>query len=85
VVSHASSTLEGSLPCKSVDPNHPAPMDVAKGPSALEVVATENPAPEGVGAGLWRNLPELFQLKCPSPTLEARPHLNRNKTSVPRI
>jgi hypothetical protein len=28
---------------------------------------------------------ELFQLKCPSPTLEARPHLNRNKTSVPRI
>jgi hypothetical protein len=29
--------------------------------------------------------PELFQLKCPSPTLEARPHLNGNKTSVPRI
>jgi hypothetical protein len=29
--------------------------------------------------------PELFQLKCLSPTLEARPHLNRNKTSVPRI
>jgi hypothetical protein len=29
--------------------------------------------------------PELFQLKCLSPTLEARPHLNRNKPSVPRI
>jgi hypothetical protein len=28
---------------------------------------------------------ELIQLKCLSPTLEARPHLNRNKTSVPRI
>jgi hypothetical protein len=29
--------------------------------------------------------PELFQLKCISPALEARPHLNRNNTSVPRI
>jgi hypothetical protein len=29
--------------------------------------------------------PELFQLKCLSPTSEARPHLNRNNTSVPRI
>jgi hypothetical protein len=29
--------------------------------------------------------PELFQLKCPSPALEARPHLKRNKPSVPRI
>jgi hypothetical protein len=29
--------------------------------------------------------PELFQLKCLSPALEARPHLNRNNTSVPRI
>jgi hypothetical protein len=29
--------------------------------------------------------PELFQLNCLSPTLKARPHLNRNKTSVPRI
>jgi hypothetical protein len=28
---------------------------------------------------------ELFQIKCLSPTLEARPHLNRNKSSVPRI
>jgi hypothetical protein len=29
--------------------------------------------------------PELFQLKCLSPTLEARPHLNGNNPSVPRI
>jgi hypothetical protein len=29
--------------------------------------------------------PELFQLKCISPALEARPHLNGNNTSVPRI
>jgi hypothetical protein len=28
---------------------------------------------------------ELFQLKCLSPTLEARPHLNRNNTSIPWI
>jgi hypothetical protein len=38
-----------------------------------------------VRAGRVAEPPELFQLKCPSPTLEARPHLNRNKTSVPRI
>jgi hypothetical protein len=29
--------------------------------------------------------PELFQLKCLSPALEVRPHLNRNNTSVPQI
>jgi hypothetical protein len=29
--------------------------------------------------------PELFQLKCLSPALEARPHLNRDKTLVPQI
>jgi hypothetical protein len=29
--------------------------------------------------------PELFQLKCLSPALEARPHLNRNNPSVPQI
>ena len=51
VVSRASSTLEGSLPCKSVDPGLLAPMDVAEGSSALEVAAAEGPAPEGVGAG----------------------------------
>jgi hypothetical protein len=28
---------------------------------------------------------ELFQLKCLSPGLEARPHLNGNNPSIPRI
>jgi hypothetical protein len=36
VASCASSTLEGSLPCKGVDPNHSTPMDMAEGPSAVE-------------------------------------------------
>jgi hypothetical protein len=30
-------------------------------------------------------LPELFQLKCLSPALEARPHLNGNNPPIPRI
>jgi hypothetical protein len=30
-------------------------------------------------------LPELFQFKCLSPALEARPHLNGNNPSIPRI
>jgi hypothetical protein len=30
-------------------------------------------------------LSELFQLKCLSPALEARPHLNGNNPSIPRI
>jgi hypothetical protein len=50
VVSHASLTLEGSLTCKSADPSHPTPMEVAEGPSDLKVAAAEDPAPEG-GAG----------------------------------
>jgi hypothetical protein len=50
VVSRASSTLEGNLPCKNADPSHPTPMEVAEGPSALEVAAVEDPAPKG-GAG----------------------------------
>jgi hypothetical protein len=50
VVSRASSTLEGSLPCKNTDPSHPTPMEVAEGPSSLEVATAEDPAPEG-GAG----------------------------------
>jgi hypothetical protein len=47
VVSHASSTLEGSLPCKDTDPSHPTPMEGAEGPLALEVAAAEDPTPEG--------------------------------------
>jgi hypothetical protein len=52
VVSHASSTLEGSLPCKDTDPSHLTPMEVAEGPSALEVATAEDPASEG-GAGSY--------------------------------
>jgi hypothetical protein len=37
-----------------------------------------------VAAGV-AELPELFQLKCLSPALEARLHLNRNNPSIPRI
>jgi hypothetical protein len=29
--------------------------------------------------------PELFRLKCLNSALEARPHLNGNNTSIPRI
>jgi hypothetical protein len=38
-----------------------------------------------VHIGNVAELPELFQLKCLSPALEARPHLIRNNTSIPRI
>jgi hypothetical protein len=37
------------------------------------------------GELLVAELPELFQLKCLSPALEARPHLNGNNPSIPRI
>jgi hypothetical protein len=46
VVSRASSTLEGSLPCRDADLSHPTPMEVAEGPSALEVATTEDLASE---------------------------------------
>jgi hypothetical protein len=49
-VSHASSTLEGSLRCQEVGQDCSTPMEVTKDPSALEVAVTENLAPEG-GAG----------------------------------
>jgi hypothetical protein len=35
--------------------------------------------------GTVAELPELFQLKCLSPALEAGPHLNGNNPSIPRI
>jgi hypothetical protein len=52
VVSRASSTLEGSLPCRDADLSHPTPMEVAEGPSALEVATAEDPASE-TGAGSY--------------------------------
>jgi hypothetical protein len=39
----------------------------------------------GGDVGVVAELPELFQLKCLSPALEARPHLNGNNPSIPRI
>jgi hypothetical protein len=44
----------------------------------------------GVALGSWQRggveeLSELFQLKCLSPALEARPHLNGNNPSIPQI
>jgi hypothetical protein len=50
VVSHASSTLEGSLRCQKVGQDCPTPMEVTEDPSALEVVVAENPATK-CGAG----------------------------------
>jgi hypothetical protein len=51
-VSHASSTLEGSLRCQEVGQDCPTPMEVTEDPSALEVAVAENPSPEG-GAGSY--------------------------------
>jgi hypothetical protein len=44
-VSHASSTLEGSLQCQDVGPNCPTHMEVTEDPLALEVVALKKPSP----------------------------------------
>jgi hypothetical protein len=52
VVSRASSTLEGSLSCRNTDLSYPTRMEVAERPSALEVAAAEDLAPEG-GAGRY--------------------------------
>ena len=51
-VSRASSTLEGSLPCRDAGLSHPTPMEVVEEPLALEVATAEDPAPEG-GAGSY--------------------------------
>jgi hypothetical protein len=51
-VSHASSTLEGSLSCRDAGLSHPTPMEVAEEPSALEVATAEDLAPEG-GVGSY--------------------------------
>jgi hypothetical protein len=41
--------------------------------------------PEWKWEEIVAELPELFQLKCLSPASEARPHLNGNNPSIPRI
>jgi hypothetical protein len=50
VVSRASSTLEGGLPCENADLSHSVPIGMAEGSSALKVADVEGPAPKG-GAG----------------------------------
>jgi hypothetical protein len=49
--SRASSTLEGGLRCQEVGQDCLTPMEVTEDPSALEVVAAENPAPKGGADG----------------------------------
>jgi hypothetical protein len=65
VVFRASSTLQDSLPCKDTNPSHPTPMEVAEGPSALEVSDAEDRAPEG-GAGSY-SAPEGVAGSDPAP------------------
>jgi hypothetical protein len=50
-VYRASSTLEGSLRCQEVGQDCPTPMEVAKDPSASEVVVVENLAPKDDAGG----------------------------------
>jgi hypothetical protein len=61
-------------------------------PSELRATTSRLMREASVGTGRARDgtpavaeLPELFQLKCLSPALEARPHLNGNNPSIPRI
>jgi hypothetical protein len=59
-------------------------------PNELIVLRNEGKDQQEHGEGLGgvegvAEPPELFPLKCLSPALKARPHLNRNKTSVPQI
>jgi hypothetical protein len=48
--SRTSSTLEDSVQCQEVGHDRPTPMEVAEGPSALEVAVAKNPVLKG-GAG----------------------------------
>jgi hypothetical protein len=66
---------------------HPVPFrfsfDPPSDPASLS--AFVKAYPNLPGYHIVAEPPELFQLKCQSPALEARPHLNGNNTSVPRI
>jgi hypothetical protein len=81
VVSHASSTLEGGLPCEDADPSHLAPMDVAEGSSALEVAATEDPAPRVV---LGATQPPMVLKQAPLPPLPWTSMLDRRQSNPRR-
>jgi hypothetical protein len=58
---------------------------LARGWALGEVCPRQMPSRGGMQVRSVAELPELFRLKCPSPTLEARPHLNGNNPSIPRI
>jgi hypothetical protein len=64
---------EGFLSEVGGGPEADGKIDLSKG---QDVVSGDDPVAE---------LPELFQLKCLHPALEARPQLNGNNPSIPRI
>jgi hypothetical protein len=78
------SSIQSQAPADFIADWTPSPQDEAS--SSYKVVWTVffDSSWGSFGPGVAEP-PELFQLKCLSPTLEARPHLSRNKTSVPRI
>jgi hypothetical protein len=80
-----SSVIPVSVPAVSASVVAP----VASAPVASALVASAPvasvPVVSAPVAVVVAELPELFQLKCPSPALEARPHLYGNNPSIPRI
>jgi hypothetical protein len=73
--------------CHGVSHGGPVHPDVVILAEVQELSAGELGAVVG-DDGVWdpvAELPELFQLKCLSPALEARPHLNGNNPSIPWI
>jgi hypothetical protein len=84
----------GAVPSPPVVPAMPAPAatEIAAAPVGERPVAADVETADASALGASEEggvdvakPPELFQLKCLSPALEARPHLNRNNPSVPRI
>jgi hypothetical protein len=78
---------KGTLAARTLHPSPPSLWNLVRSDSSR--------AAEGAECGRRQEpldavvavveLPELFQLKCPSHTLEAATHLNRNNPSVPQI
>jgi hypothetical protein len=87
-VSHASSTLEGSLRCQDAGPSHLTPMEVTEELSALEVAPAEDPAPEdGAGSylapkGVAGSDPALVGSASCNPTLEGVQVSSPSRTSM---
>jgi hypothetical protein len=89
--SHASSTLERDLEGQDADLDCPGPMEVAEGPSTLEVVTAESldlkngadtcPAPEGVAGDDLARVKNVSH--CPAPRV--LPGMIRLKWAVPTM